>query len=329
MRYVGLLAVALLVPTLASGDPPVPPAGVKVVLVSAEFAPGIPLPESVHPVYGVRLDAEVDAQGEGKGTLTLTTTPPNYDEYGDIVNGRETDGVDRSRKNGKPPAVFDCAIEFVKVGAIGHVNDSPTKRSVYRLKGPKITTPLTFVTTGPGLAAGRLLVPGPDGRPEYVVEMWVQPPPVKGGLEKPCHPGCFPAGTLVRTPTGTAKIETLKVGDAVTTVRADGQAASGKVTHLYETTNKLLEVKTDGGTALTTHDQPLALVAGGLRKAGDLQVGDRVWRWVRGERKAATVAAVTPTGRTATVYNLILGDSAVFVAGDFLARGKPPADAAP
>ena len=329
MRYLSLLAVTLLVPATASCDPPVPPAKVKVVLVSAAFAPGIPLPESLHPVYAVRLDAEVDARGEGKGTLTFTTTPPNYDEYGDIINGRETDGVDRSRKNGKPPAVLECTIEFVKAGAIGHVNDSPTKRSVYRLNGPKVTTALTFVTTGPGLKSGRLLVPGPDGRPEYVVEMAVVPPPDPNAKAVPCHPGCFPAGTLVRVPGGTAKIETLKVGDAVTTVGADGKAASGKVTHLYETTNKLVEVKTDGGTALTTHEQPLALVAGGLSKAGDLKTGDRVWRWVGGERKVATVAAVTATGRTATVYNLILGGSAVFVAGDFLARGKPPADAAP
>ena len=326
MRYVSLLAVAWLVPTVASCEPP---ARVKVQLVSEAFAPGIPLPESVHPVYGVRLDAEVDARGEGKGTLTFATTPPNYDEYGDLVNGRETDNVDRSRKNGKPPAVLDCTIEFVKAGAIGHVNDAPTKRSVYRLKGPKVTTALVFVTTGPGLASGRLLVPGQDGRPEYVVEMRLIPPPRAGDNIAPCHPGCFPAGTPVRTATGTAKIETLKVGDAVTTVGAGGQAASGKVTHLYETTNKLVEVKTDGGTALTTHEQPLCLVTGGLRRAGDLKAGDRVWRWVNGERQATTVATVTATGRTATVYNLILGDSAVFVAGDFLARGKPPADAAP
>ena len=326
MRYVSLLAVALLGPGAVAAAPPGP---AKVLLLSAAFAPGIPLPESVQPTYGVRLDAEVDARGEGKGTLTLTTTPPNYDEYGDLVNGRETDGVDRSRKNGKPPVALDCTIEFVKAGAIGHVNDSPTKRSVYRVKGPKITTAFTLVTTGPGLKSGRLLVPGPDGRPEYVVEMTLIPPPDPNALNPPCHPGCFPAGTPVRTPTGTAKIETLQVGDAVTTIGADGKAATGKVTHLYSTTNKLVEVATDGGTALTTAEQPLALVAGGLRKAGDLKPGDRVWRWAEGGRKAATVAKVTATGRTATVYNLILTDSAVFVAGDFLARGKPPADAAP
>ena len=207
------------------------------------------------------------------------------------------------------------------------VQTPATRRSVYRLKGPKITTALTFVTEGLGLKSGRLLVPGPDGRPEYVVEMTLIPPPNPNAQPVPCHPGCFPAGTLVRVPGGAAKIETLKVGNAVTTVGADGKAAVGKVTHLYETTNKLVEVKTDDATALTTHEQPLSLVAGGLLKAGDLKPGDRVWRWRDGERRAATVREVTATGRTAKVYNLILGDSAVFIAGDFLARGKPRADA--
>jgi len=329
MRHVCLVAAVLLLPAVASCEPPVPPAKAKVLLLSAAFAPGIPLPESVQPTYSVRLDAEVDARGEGKGTLTFTTTPPNYDEYGDLVTGRETDNVDRSRKNGKPEVALDCTIEFVRAGGLGRVNTPVTRRSVFRVKGPKMTTAFTFVTEGPGLKSGRLLVPGPDGRPEYVVEMTLIPPPDPNALNPPCHPGCFPAGTPVRTPTGTAKIETLNVGDAVTTVGADGKAASGKVTHLYSTTNKLVEVATDGGTVTTTAEQPLALVAGGLRKAGDLKPGDRVWRWVEGERKAATVATVTATGHTATVYNLILTDSAVFVAGDFLARGKPPADAAP
>ncbi len=327
MRYSRLFAALLLVAGSASCAPPVRPEPGKVVIVSGAFAPGIPLPESVHPVYGVRLDAEVDAKGEGKGRLTLTTTPPNYDEYGDLVTGRETDAVDRSRKNGKPAVALDCTVEFDKVGSVDRVNTPSTRRSVYRLKGPKITTALTFVTTGPGLASGRLLVPGPDGRPDYVVEMTLVPPRDPNEKAVPCHPGCFPAGTLVRVPGGAAKIETLKVGDAVTTVGADGKAATGRVEHLYATTNELIGVKTDDGTALTTHEQPLSLVTGGLLKAGDLKPGDRVWRWRDGERRAATVREVTATGRTAPVYNLILSDSAVFIAGDFLARGKPPADA--
>jgi len=39
------------------------------------------------------------------------------------------------------------------------------------------------------------------------------------------------------------------------------------------------------------------------------------------------VTAVADTGRQSRVYNLVLGDPVLFVAGGFLARSKPPAPA--
>jgi hypothetical protein len=36
-----------------------------------------------------------------------------------------------------------------------------------------------------------------------------------------------------------------------------------------------------------------------------------------------------PTGREEPVFNLIVGESAIFVAEDFLVRGKPPAQTTP
>ena len=333
MRYSRLLAAALLLPLAGSCVPPTPVVvqvpKVKAVLTSAAFAPGVPLPEGVNPVHSVRLEIDADAAGEGKGTLTFSCTPPNYDEYGDLVTGRETDTVDRSRKTAKPDVSLDCTVEFVSKGFVGRVNTPPTPRLVFKITGPKITTAFTFVTAGPGLESGRLLVPHPDGRPEYVVEMTRHLPPNPNALPVPCHPGCFPAGTLVRTPGGTAAIETLKVGDEVTTVGPGGVASVGQVEHLYATTNALHEVTTDAGAVTLSFEQPLALVAGGLKRAGDLKPGDRVWRWADGKRTEAAVRGVGATGRTATVFNLILGDSAVFVAGDFLARGKPPAEGTP
>src|SRR5262245_12959876 len=79
--------LTILVPAAARAEPPKP----NIVLWSPYFAPGLPLPEVKQPVYAVRLEATVNAKGEGKGTLILTVTPPNYDEYGDPVTGRETD----------------------------------------------------------------------------------------------------------------------------------------------------------------------------------------------------------------------------------------------
>jgi hypothetical protein len=105
------------------------------------------------------------------------------------------------------------------------------------------------------------------------------------------------------------------------------------VAAVFVTTNRLVTVKTDdGATLLTTETQPLSLepgapgapAAGGLRPAGELKPGDRVQTWDGRERRAAVVKSVAPAGREARVYNLVLGDPTLFVAGGFLARSKPP-----
>ena len=43
------------------------------------------------------------------------------------------------------------------------------------------------------------------------------------------------------------------------------------------------------------------------------------------ESRAVAVVSVVATGREAQVFNLVLGEPVLFVAGGFLARGKPPA----
>jgi hypothetical protein len=130
-------------------------------------------------------------------------------------------------------------------------------------------------------------------------------------------------------PDGPKRIELVKVGDVVITVAPDGRASQGQVTKLYTTTNALVEVRTDAGTAVTTDAQPFSLTDGQFRRAGVLKPGDRVWQWRDGKRAEAVVRAVAPTGRREAVFNLIVGDSATFVAGGFVVRGKPPAEAAP
>jgi len=298
----------------------------RVVLKSTYFSPGLPLVESGHPVHAVALEAEVDAKGEGRGKLTLVRTPPNYDEFGDFVTGTETDLVDRTRRNGRPAMTLDCTIEFVREGAVGRVNDAPTKRSLFRLKGQEIQTPMFFATTGPGLTSGRLLLHDADGRVEYVVEMRELKPVKDAGPPVPCHPGCFPAGTPVLVPGGFRPIERLRPGDVVTSIAADGRAADGVVEEVFVTRNRLVRVETDAGTIVTTAEQPLCLTGGGFRRACDLKPDDTVWCWRKDKRSEAVVRAVNPTDREELVFNLVLGQNAVFVAGDFLARGKPPAE---
>jgi hypothetical protein len=144
------------------------------------------------------------------------------------------------------------------------------------------------------------------------------------GPPPPCHPGCFPAGTAIATPDGPRPIETIRSGDLVTLVGPDGVPTSGRVNSRFQTCNRLVEVETESGKLLTTETQPLCLQGGGFRRAGELAKGDVIWQWEDGRRRPVRIRAVVPTGREEAVFNLVVGESAVFVAGGFLARGKPP-----
>jgi hypothetical protein len=167
---------------------------------------------------------------------------------------------------------------------------------------------------------GRLLVRDHAGDVRQVIDL-----SLPRELFPPCHPGCFPRGTPVRTPGGVTPIDRLNEGDAVTTFSADGRPAVARVTSVSRTRNRLLELRAGGCTLVTTETQPLALVAGGYRIAGELRPGDRIWRWAEGKRRAVAVTAVTAPDHEADVFNLILDESTGFVAGDFLVRSKPPA----
>jgi hypothetical protein len=306
-----------------------PDSKVPAVLRSSIISPPLQLPDSKLPVYGIGIDVELNAKGDaGHGSITLQLSPPSYDEYGDPVTGTEVDQVERKIHPHVPPVTLECRFSLEKVGFIGRVNTPGVTRSLYRVEGPKLRSKLYYATTGPGLTDGRLLVHGRDDRVEFVVELAHLKPVKDDGGERPlipCHPGCFPAGTLVRVADGARRIELLRAGDIIMTIGPDGREGRAAVQTVFTSTNRLIDVRTDRGVAVTTEAQPLCLAAGGFSKAGDLKPGDRVWRWRDGRRTEAVVREVAPTGRTETVYNLIIGDSAVFVAGDFLARGKPPA----
>ena len=140
-----------------------------------------------------------------------------------------------------------------------------------------------------------------------------------------CHPGCFPAGTPVQTPEGSKPIESLRIGDAVTTLGPDGASTPAKVQSVFIAQNRLLKVETEGGYLFTTETQPLCRIDGTTQGAGKLNRGDQIFRWQDGKRQVVKVCAVTPTDRVERVFNLILGDAEVFIAGGFLARSKPPA----
>lgn len=143
---------------------------------------------------------------------------------------------------------------------------------------------------------------------------------------EPCHPGCFPRGTLVETPKGPRPIETLQVGDALTIATPNGDSLGGTIQSIFVTTNRLWQIDTSAGSLITTETQPLCSPDGEAVSAGTLEPGDRVLIWQAGQPHAAEVQAVTQTDRTEQVFNLVVGNSEFFIAGGFLARSKPPAE---
>ncbi len=283
-------------------------------LLSETLMIGLPLHECEKAVHQFRLEGYVDSKGEGKGTLEFDSNPPHYDELG----LQSTDAT-------VPPLKLECTLKLVKKKKVETPESgrpgAPLVEvvwEIYEIQGPRITSKLSLVRQGEGWGWGRLLVHDKDGKVRYVAGM------SHPRIPEPCHPGCFPAGTPIRTPDGTRPVETIRAGDVVTSISPDGVEVTRKVQSVFKTWNRLIEVRTDDGTLVTTPTQPLALVSGELRASGELKVGDQIWRWEGHARKAVTVRSVISTGREEAVFNLVLGDSVVFIADGFVVRSKPP-----
>jgi hypothetical protein len=147
-------------------------------------------------------------------------------------------------------------------------------------------------------------------------------------LHEPCHPGCFPRGTLVETPAGRRAIESIVAGDAVIAYHKSGERFTAQVQSVFVTDNRLWRVKTEVGELFTTETQPLCLTTDQTQPAGELTPGDTILRWKDEGLREVAVVAVTRTDRCEKVFNLVLGDCEAFVANGYLARSKPPIDAA-
>lgn len=143
---------------------------------------------------------------------------------------------------------------------------------------------------------------------------------------EPCHPGCFPHGTLVETPAGTRKIEEIAVGDTVFMISDAGEKKSAPVQSIFRTHNRLWEVSTTRGVLVTTETQPLCTSLRTQVPAGKLQPGDEILIWNDSEVQAVTIEEVQQTERIVPVINLVLGNREPFIAGGYLARSKPPAE---
>ncbi len=134
--------------------------------------------------------------------------------------------------------------------------------------------------------------------------------------------GCFPAGTMILTPRGAIRIESLLSGDIVTAIDRAGNPVAVPVKAVYVTSSPLLIVRTPHGVLRTTPEHPLALASGDFRPAGNLLPGNEVLIWQNSEQRRARVQAVQQISTYESVYNLTVDLPHTFVADDFIVHNK-------
>jgi hypothetical protein len=195
-------------------------------------------------------------------------------------------------------------------------------RRVFAIECKELADRLFLVVPEKQEGAFRLVCRDKAGKVEAVLTMviHVERP------QEPCHPGCFPAGTLVETPNGTRKIESIKPGDSVTIISDQGKPGSLKVNSLFVGLADMVELETDIGKFVTTTKQPLLLANGGIRSAGSIVAGDAVLSWKAGKQVAVKVKSATMLSERQKVHNLVLEQRGTFIAGGYLVRSKPPAE---
>jgi predicted lipid-binding transport protein (Tim44 family) len=134
--------------------------------------------------------------------------------------------------------------------------------------------------------------------------------------------GCFPHGTMIRTPLGQTPIEALSIHDTVQAVDPNGKIIHSSVEKLFTTLTRVLLVKTTRGVLRTTLDHPVGLSDGTFLEAGKLQPGDDVLVWDKGALIPSTVHGTSTSEGKELVYNLSVGEPHTFLAADFLVHNK-------
>ena len=134
--------------------------------------------------------------------------------------------------------------------------------------------------------------------------------------------GCFPAGTIIRTPAGQMPIENLSANDTVQAVDQRGKIINAKVEKLFATRSHVLSVKTNRGELRTTIEHPVGLTDGTFLEAGRLHPGDTVNFRDSGRLIPATVLKTTKSNETELVYNLSVNQPHTFLADDFVVHNK-------
>lgn len=124
--------------------------------------------------------------------------------------------------------------------------------------------------------------------------------------------GCFPAGTMVATPTGENPMETLKAGDTV--ISFNGHTT---VKALHDIGRRaLIKIVLPTRQVITTLTQTFK-TPDGIKTANALNAGDKVYT-VDGYKP---IVEIGKTGEMAEVYDLQLENDGYFYANGILAEG--------
>ena len=217
MRFTALLVSLIMLPQAWADEQ-----ARAVDLYSGNVVPGLPLSiqDKYFSYYGFHLIGSLKPSSGGSAVLELNPNVPSYDEFGYI-----------SQNNELPMTKLDCTFKFVKKGRVKiqvgrriAAEEKEIEWTLFEIKGPKITSKLFLAMqldeTNP---SGRLLVHDNQGKVKNVVEFY------SPGLPEPCHPGCFPAGTKIAVGGESKAIETIRVGDSITTISKEGLMGTGKV----------------------------------------------------------------------------------------------------
>jgi predicted lipid-binding transport protein (Tim44 family) len=134
--------------------------------------------------------------------------------------------------------------------------------------------------------------------------------------------GCFPGGTMIRTPQGQIPIEKLSANDMVQAVNREGQIINARVDKIFASRSRILSVSTSRGELRTTTEHPLGLADGTYLEAGLLHSGQKVLFRDKGELVTATVFGSGEGREKELVYNLSVKMPHTFLAGDFVVHNK-------
>ena len=134
--------------------------------------------------------------------------------------------------------------------------------------------------------------------------------------------GCFPAGTLIKTPRGDIPIERIVKGITIISIDKSGKAVLTQVKETHATRSSLLTLSTDRGPLITTEEHPIARSSGGFVPALELTPSDKVLTWEGNSLIKATIISTTVTNTQAEVYTITVDRPHTFVANGFIVHNK-------